>query len=121
MACRLSSAPRISARAFFAAGCAEFGSAARVFAVLWNQHRWSRVSGTPPAWRPRTRAPRRQRRARGPDVDVDAVGPQVHVVHIGDDSATEHGAKRRRPLAFLVPFRGRYFEVRYRDQGLRWA
>jgi hypothetical protein len=32
----LSSAFQISARAFFAPGCADLGSAARTFAVLWN-------------------------------------------------------------------------------------
>ena len=32
----MSSAPQISARAFFAPGCADLGSAARTLAVLWN-------------------------------------------------------------------------------------
>jgi hypothetical protein len=41
----LSSTPQISARAFFAAGCTDFGSAASTFADLWNQQRCSRVSG----------------------------------------------------------------------------
>ena len=41
----LSSAFQISANAFFAPGCADFGSAARTFAILWNQHRWAFVAG----------------------------------------------------------------------------
>ena len=41
----MSSAPQISARAFFAPGWADLGSAARTFAVLWNQQRPSLVSG----------------------------------------------------------------------------
>jgi hypothetical protein len=36
-ACCLPSAPQISARAFFAPGCADFGSAARTFPVLWSR------------------------------------------------------------------------------------
>jgi hypothetical protein len=44
-ACGLSSAPQISARAFFAPGCADLGSAARTFPVLWNQQRCSLVLG----------------------------------------------------------------------------
>src|SRR3954454_10719113 len=42
-ACRRSSAFQISTRAFFAVECADFGSAARTFAILWNQHRCARV------------------------------------------------------------------------------
>ena len=41
----MSSAPQISARAFFAPGCADFGSAASTLAVLWNQQRPSLASG----------------------------------------------------------------------------
>jgi hypothetical protein len=41
----LSSAFQISARAFFAPGCADFGNAESTFAVLRNQHLWARVSG----------------------------------------------------------------------------
>src|SRR5262249_58171410 len=37
--------PQISARAFFAPGCADFGSAARTLAVLWNQRRPSLACG----------------------------------------------------------------------------
>ena len=35
-----SSASRISARAFFADGCADFGSAERTFAALWTSCRY---------------------------------------------------------------------------------
>jgi hypothetical protein len=31
----------ISARAFFALGCADFGHAESTFAVMWNQHLWA--------------------------------------------------------------------------------
>ena len=41
----MSSAPQISARAFFAPGCADFGSAASTLAVLWNQQRPSLACG----------------------------------------------------------------------------
>ena len=44
-ACGLSSAFQISARAFFAPGCADLGSAARTLAILWNQQRCSLVPG----------------------------------------------------------------------------
>jgi len=36
---------QISARAFFAPGCADLGSAVRTLAVLWNQHRPSLACG----------------------------------------------------------------------------
>jgi len=36
----LSSAFQISASAFFAPGCADFGSAARTFDILWNLCRY---------------------------------------------------------------------------------
>ena len=41
----MSSAFQISASAFFAPGCADFGSAASTLAILWNQQRCSRVAG----------------------------------------------------------------------------
>jgi hypothetical protein len=41
----LSSAFQISARAFFAPGCAGFGIAPRTFAILWNQQRCSLACG----------------------------------------------------------------------------
>ena len=41
----MSSAPQISARAFFAPGCADLGSAPSTLAILWNQQRASLVSG----------------------------------------------------------------------------
>ena len=41
----LSSAFQISARAFFAPGCADFGSAPSTFAILWNQQRWVLACG----------------------------------------------------------------------------
>src|SRR4051794_33636274 len=37
--------PDLGERAFFAPGCADFGSAPRTFDILWNQQRCSRVSG----------------------------------------------------------------------------
>src|SRR5665648_1303564 len=40
-----SSVPQISARAFFAPGCADFGNAARTLPVLWDQQRWVPVAG----------------------------------------------------------------------------
>ena len=43
----LSSACQISARAAFAPGWADFGSAFRTLAILWNQQRCSLVSGAP--------------------------------------------------------------------------
>jgi hypothetical protein len=42
---RRSSAFQISARAFFAPGCADFGSAPSTLAILWNQQRCSRAVG----------------------------------------------------------------------------
>ena len=42
---RLVLGAQISARAFFAPGCADFGSAARTFAALWNQQRRSLACG----------------------------------------------------------------------------
>jgi hypothetical protein len=44
----LFSAFQICARVFFAAGCADFGSAARVFAILWNQQRAAATMRSPP-------------------------------------------------------------------------
>lgn len=41
----LSSAFQISAKAFFAAGWADFGSDPSTLAILWNQHRWALVCG----------------------------------------------------------------------------
>ena len=41
----LSSAFQISARAFFAPGCADFGSAPSTLAILWNQQRWVLACG----------------------------------------------------------------------------
>ena len=130
----LSSAFQISASAFFAPGCADLGSAARTFAILWNQQRCLAGLGEHLAQRAsRTPAPRRRRPGPGracravsrhaagrpsvsaglavavgqrdqllgavgahpdqhqqaqlvlaeADVDVDAVGPAVHVVHTG--------------------------------------
>jgi len=43
LALPLFSAFQISASAFFADGCADFGSAPRTFAILWNQQRCSFV------------------------------------------------------------------------------
>jgi len=48
-----------------AAGCADFGMAARTLPALWNQHRCSLLSGKTSRRHPRTPAPRPRRRTSG--------------------------------------------------------
>jgi hypothetical protein len=74
----LSSAPQISARAFFAPGCADFGSADRTFAVLWNQQRPSRACGKHlPQPVPEPQRPVADGQYRGAHAPAGAVAQQV--------------------------------------------
>src|SRR5665647_376895 len=77
-----SSAPQISARAFFAPGCADFGSAARTLPVLWNQQRWARVVGkTSPTASTGARIPRRAAsRSRSAHEPSDSRNPSARVI-----------------------------------------
>ena len=86
-----SSALKMSCIALVAAGCADFGSAARTFAILWNQHRCSLVCGNTsrsaaqnpnapwPVANTEARIPRRrQPRSRSTQDSVDSRSPSIN-------------------------------------------